>query len=249
MSKISVVVPALDEAARIESTVAQLRAALGRDAQIIVVDDGSTDDTASRADRAGADAVVRLPENRGKGAAVRAGVARATGETLVFTDADLAYPPDQIERLVAEVAGGTGMAAGTRRHGDTVTLVRAGLLRDVGGRVFNLLVRRALATTHSDTQCGLKAFDAATAKVLFGCSEVDGFAFDVELFKLADHFGVRVVEVPVTIANTTTTTVKVRRDAVRMLRDLRRIRRRVGDGTYDRRREALERSAGRTSDA
>jgi dolichyl-phosphate beta-glucosyltransferase len=249
MPKVSVVVPALNEAARITATVEQLRSALGSSAQLIVVDDGSADDTAARAEAAGADAVIRLPHNRGKGAAVRAGVARATGEVVVFTDADLAYPPDQITRLVAEVAGSTAMAVGTRRHGDTVTLVRAGLLRDVGGRVFNLLVRRTLGTTHSDTQCGLKAFDRATASVLFGCGEIDGFAFDVELFKLAERFSVPVIEVPVTIANTTTTTVKVRRDALRMLGDLRRIRRHARDGTYDRRREELRRAADRTSDA
>ena len=112
----TVVIPAFDEAAGIGRTVAAVREALAEVAvdggiEIVVVDDGSADGTADAALAAGADQVVVLPENRGKGAAVRAGVAAARGRTIACTDADLAYSPDQLLRVIAEVEERVG-----RRH-------------------------------------------------------------------------------------------------------------------------------------
>jgi len=240
MSAISVVVPALNEAPRIASSLARLRAELGDDAEIVVVDDGSSDETARVAGEAGADVVVRLPMNVGKGGAVRAGVGRATGDVIVFTDADLSYAPEQVAQIAAQVACGHPMVVGTRRHLDTTTLVRARPVRQVGGRAFNWLCRAALRERHDDTQCGLKGFAAPTAKLLFACGQVDGFAFDVELFRLAELFAIPITEAAVVVSNTTSSSVRLSRDAATMLRDLWRIRRWSQDGTYDRRRRDFE---------
>jgi glycosyltransferase involved in cell wall biosynthesis len=240
--RLTVVVPAYNEAARIGRTVAALREELGDlgdgGLELLVVDDGSTDLTATRAEEAGATEVLRLGVNGGKGAAVRAGVAAATGRTIAYTDADLSYPPDQVLALLGHVEGGAPFVAGSRKHVDTVTLIRARRLREASGRVFNLLSRLVVLGRYRDTQCGLKAFRGDVAHELFRCGRVDGFAFDVELFLLAERFGIPILEVPVRVANTESSSVQMGRDSRRMVEDLARIRSWAADGTYERRRAA-----------
>jgi glycosyltransferase involved in cell wall biosynthesis len=234
--RLSIVVPAYREGARIADAVAKLQAATAGvqgGVEVVVVDDGSGDATAEAARSAGADQVVVLPQNRGKGAAVRAGVAVARGRTVAFTDADLSYSPEQLLGLLAEVEAGSDMVVGSRRHVDTITLVRARRLREVSGRLFTILTRLLLLHDERDTQCGLKAFRADVARALFGQARVDGFAFDVELFFLAERTGVKVTEVPVTVTNVETSSVRVGGDALRMVRDLFRVRRWARSGAYD----------------
>jgi glycosyltransferase involved in cell wall biosynthesis len=235
--RLSVVVPAYFEGERIGSTVARLRVALADIAdtggvEIIVVVDGSTDETGEVARAAGADDVIELPVNRGKGAAVREGMMRAKGRSVVFVDADLAYPPEQIHALLDMVEKGYDMVVGSRRHVETNTLVRARRLREVSGRVFNLFTYAVLLGQYRDTQCGLKAFRADAARALFSRTRIDRFAMDVELFFLAERLGLSLAEVPVTLSNTATSTVSVGRDARQMLTDLAHIRRYAIGGHY-----------------
>jgi glycosyltransferase involved in cell wall biosynthesis len=235
--RLSVVVPAYQEVG-IDATVAAIRATLGPrmgvgGLEIVVVDDGSHDGTAERATSAGADVVVRQPVNRGKGAAVRAGVLAASGRTVVFTDADLAYAPVQILGLLERIEEGWDVVVGSRRHDQTTTLVRARRLREVGGRVINLLTRAVLLGDHHDTQCGLKAFRSDVAELIFSHSHVDGFAFDVEVFVLVERYGLSLAEVPVSVVNSQRSTVRVARDAARLVRDLFRIRSWAALGVYD----------------
>lgn len=233
-ARLTVVVPAYNEAARIGRTVTELQRSLGElpdgGLELLVVDDGSTDLTATTAEEAGA-AVLRLGVNAGKGAAVRAGVLAATGRTVVYTDADLSYPPDQVRALLERVEAGAPFVAGSRQHVDTVTLIRARRLREVGGRVFNLLSRLVVLGRYRDTQCGLKAFSSDVAQRLFAASRIDGFAFDVELFLLAERFGIPIVEVPVRVSNTESSSVQMGRDSRRMIGDLARLRRWARDGS------------------
>ncbi|MCU1453992.1 MAG: hypothetical protein JWN46_2138 [Acidimicrobiales bacterium] len=236
--RLSVVIPAYGEEARIAATIGRIRSDLAEVAEaggleVVVVDDGSADATAAAARAAGADQVVVQPENRGKGAAVRAGMLAARGRTIAFTDADLAYAPHQIVRLLTEVEDGWDVVVGSRRHTDTTTLVRARRLREVGGRAINLCTHAVLLGHHRDTQCGLKAFRSDVARLLFAKSRIDGFAFDVEVFHLVERYRLSLAEVPVSVENTTRSTVRVARDAVRLLRDLVRIRRDAGRGAYD----------------
>lgn len=233
--RLSVVVPAYNEADRIATTVTALRSALAPldgGTEVIVVDDGSADGTAAAARAAGADQVLVLPVNRGKGAAVRAGALAGRGRTVAFTDADLAYSPDQIVDLVEKVEQGWDVVVGSRRHDGTTTLVRAGRLRELGGRAVNWLTFAVLLGRYRDTQCGLKAFRSDAARHLFGLGRIDGFAFDVELFVIAERARLSVAEVPVTITNTTRSSVKVVRHTVRLVRDLLRIRRWAREGRY-----------------
>lgn len=235
--RLSVVLPAYEEQDRIAATVDRVRDGLGdlaRDGlEVVVVDDGSRDATAAEAKRAGADQVVVLDENRGKGAAVKAGVLAARGRAIAYTDADLSYSADHLLRLLAAVEAGADMVVGSRRHRDAVALARAGRLREVSGRVFNWVTARVVLGSERDTQCGLKAFSAAAAQALFERARLDGFAFDVELFVIADRLGLRVEEIPVELNDAPGSTVRVAPDAARMVRDLFRIRRWARQGAYD----------------
>ncbi len=232
---LSVILPAYEEEGRIAIAVERLRRELSvlGDVEIVVVDDGSRDETAQAARRAGADHVLSLPTNVGKGAAVRAGMLAAGGRARAFTDVDLAYPPAQLLRLLGELEAGWDVVIGSRRHVDTTTLVRARRLREVSGRLFNLLSRVVLLHRYLDTQCGLKAFAGDAAQVVFARARVDGFAFDVELLYLAQRWGLALKEVPVELADTGTSTVRLLRDAPLMVRDLVRIRRWGGADVYD----------------
>ncbi|NLV55367.1 MAG: glycosyltransferase [Acidimicrobiales bacterium] len=236
--RLSVVVPAYREADRIGATVARIRAELtptvgADDVEVVVVDDGSGDGTDRAARDADADEVVVLARNRGKGAAVRAGVAVATGRTIAFTDADLSYPPAQIERLLVAVEDGWDVVVGSRTHTDTATLVRARRVRELGGRLVNLCTHAVLLGAYRDTQCGLKAFRSDVARSLFARSRIDGFAFDVELFHLAERDGLSVREVPVEVAHADRSSVRAVRDGLRLVRDLGRIVAHGRAGHYD----------------
>lgn len=236
--RLSVVVPAYREATRIGGTVARLREALAPleragGYEIVVVDDGSGDGTADAARAAGADRVLAFETNRGKGAAVRAGMLAARGRTVAFTDADLAYPPEQLLGLLGRVEEGWDVVVGSRKHVGTTTLVRARRVRALASRAFNVLTELVLLGQYRDTQCGLKAFRSDVAKLVFSRARVDRFAFDVEVFHLAERYRLSLAEVPVDVANTATSTVRLGRDALRMLVDLVRIRRWAGRGAYD----------------
>jgi dolichyl-phosphate beta-glucosyltransferase len=243
--RLSVVIPAYREVSMIASTVERVRRELDAVApeglEVVVVDDGSGDGTAAAARLAGADLVVELAANRGKGAAVRAGMLAASGRVRAFTDADLSYAPAQVLGLLEAVEQGADVVVGNRYHERSTTLVEAGRLRQVGGRAINLATRTVLADRHADTQCGLKAFRGDVAEVLFRHGRIDGFAFDVEVIHLVERYRLRLVEVPVEVANSDTSTVHVARDALRLLVDLVRIRRAGAAGAYD--VDAAERSA------
>jgi len=234
--RLSVVVPAYREGDRIAAAVKAIRAELqdlDGGLEIVVVDDGSRDDTAAAARDSGADQVITLPGNRGKGAAVRAGVLAANGRTVAFTDADLAYGPDQLICFLETIESGWDVAVGSRKHEGATALVRARRLREIGGRVINLFTHVVLLGNYRDTQCGLKAFRADVASELFDRARIDGFAFDIELFVMVERNGLALTEVPVAVRNTRASTVRVVRDAARLMRDVLRIRRWARQGVYE----------------
>ena len=236
--RLSVVVPAYREEDRIAETVERIRAELPELAdpgglELVVVDDGSPDGTAERARAAGADQVLVQPANRGKGAAVRAGVLAARGRVVAFTDADLSYAPRQLLRLLEGVESGWDVVVGSRQHVQTRTVVRAGRLREVGGRIINMFTGIVLLGRYRDTQCGLKGMRSDVGRLVFSHARIDGFAFDVEVFHLVERYRLSLLEVPVEVANSSRSTVNVARDALRLVRDLFRIRRWGRLGRYE----------------
>lgn len=234
--RLSVVIPAFREGDRIGATVARVHeelADLDGGLEVVVVDDGSPDDTAAAARVAGAELVVSYPDNRGKGAAVREGMLAATGRTVAFTDADLSYSPRQILRLLVAVEDGWDVVVGSRQHTHTLTVVRRGRIREFGGRLVNVFTGLVLLGRYRDTQCGLKAFRRDVARLVFSNCHVDGFAFDVEVFHLVERYRLTLAEVPVEVENSERSTVHVVRDFTRLVRDLLGIRNRSRTGAYD----------------
>jgi len=236
--RISLIIPTYEEADRIAETLStvdsELRSSLQKsdDMEVIVVDDGSKDATSEIARQAGADVVIRLEENKGKGAAIRAGVQEANGSVIAFTDADLAYNPRQVLKLATLVESGYDMVVGSRQHIETKNLVRAGRFREIGGRLINIATSALLLGHYRDTQCGLKAFKSQVAKSLFAAGTLDGFSFDVELFHLAERWDLSLMEVPVEVENSQRSSVSAFGDGIFLLLDLIRIRQRARSGTY-----------------
>ncbi len=212
MPALSVIIPAYNEAARLGATLARITTFLAdRDAEILVVDDGSGDATAALAEAAGA-RVVRHVVNRGKGAATRTGMLVAAGDRLLLCDADLATPIEELAGLAAALDAGADVAIGSRAK-ETTTLAQP-WSRRILGRGFRMLVRYGLGVTVRDPMCGFKLFSRAAAHDLFERSRIDGFAFDVELLYLARGRWT-VSEVPVRWRHVTGSRVQLRRDVVR----------------------------------
>ncbi len=235
--RLSVVVPAYCEESRIAATIDTIRSELTSigepgAVEIVVVDDGSADRTAEVAERAGADLVVVQPRNRGKGAAVRAGIAASSGRTVAYTDADLAYPPKQIIEFLDAIEQGWDAAIGNRHHEDTVTVTETSKLRSVGSRTVNAATNILLLGNYRDTQCGCKAFRSDVARIVTGAGIIDGFAFDIEVLHLIERHGLSLREMPVQVVNSDSSTVSAVRDGLRVGRDILRIRRRSRRGGY-----------------
>lgn len=200
------------------------------DIELIFVDDGSDDSTVDTLEAAcfhahlSAD-IVRLPANRGKGAAVAAGVAHAKGAVIGFSDADLSCPPDDIARVFAAVDGGEAdVAIASRTDPDSSLPVRQPLFRRTSGSLFNVTLRLLGLTDLRDTQCGLKAFTDDAAHALFGALGTDGFAFDVEVLARARRSGLKVIEIPVVWRHVEASRVRPVADGTRMVVDAVRIR-------------------------
>jgi glycosyltransferase involved in cell wall biosynthesis len=233
---LSIVLPCLDEADRLPGTLAAYLAHFppGRsEVELLVVDDGSSDDTAAVADKiAVVDPrvrVVRNARNHGKGYAVRTGVQAAQGELVVFTDADGSYGPEQLEKVVAALdlaPVAIGARLGSRSGAGPP-------LRRMASRIFNRVMRRLLGLPFHDTQCGLKGFRRAAARPIFARARVNGYAFDAEALLVARRLGIEVLEVSVRAEERQGSKVRLRGDALRMLVDVWRVRRAAARGAYD----------------
>lgn len=200
VTRLSVVVPAYNEAGRITEGLAKLVAALDpADTEIIVVDDGSTDDTVELATAALASwpqsMVLSLPSNAGKGAAVKAGVFEATGATIAFVDADMATDLQDLRPLI-DALGSHHVAIGSRSHKQS-SVDRRPLMRAIMNRTFGMLVTAVTRLPYMDTQCGFKAFRGPVAKLLFHGQTVEHFGFDVQILDLAARLGLSVTLIPV----------------------------------------------------
>jgi dolichyl-phosphate beta-glucosyltransferase len=226
--RLSVVIPAYNEAGRLPTTLATYLPLLPADAEVLVVDDGSSDATSVvvRAIAAG-DARLRLiclPTNRGKGYAVRTGVLSASGDRVLFADADGATPIEELARLIAALDAGADVAIGSREHTPAGLAVHTTAWRRFAGRVFHQIVRYAGVKGITDSQCGFKLFRGPAAAALFSRLRVNGFAFDVELLLLAQRFEMTVAEVPVNWTHQPGSKVRVVRDGLHMAMDVLRLR-------------------------
>ncbi len=225
----SVAIPCFNEAARIGDTVRSTLdylSAESPDAELIVVNDGSTDATSTivREALSGAKIQTRLLENfpnRGKGAAVRTGLLAATKRIGLFFDADLSTPLSEIPKVIGPIAqGDVDLAFGSRALDRKLIGIRQPWRREQAGRVFNLIVRFATGMPFWDTQCGFKAFRLDVCRPILEKAHTIGFAFDVELLFLAYQAGLRLREIPVRWNHAEGSKVHVIHDSLRMLREV-----------------------------
>jgi dolichyl-phosphate beta-glucosyltransferase len=227
----SIVLPAYNESERIAATIERIFTFAEQHAwqtEIIVVNDGSSDDTAEvvaqcAATRPGV-RLLQNPGNRGKGYSVRHGMLQAQGEILLFSDADLSSPIAEAGKLFAAIAAGADVAIGSRWVKTELQLRRQPLYRQLLGRVFNLALRLILGLRFQDTQCGFKAFTRRAAHLLFPLQKIERWGFDPELLYLAKRLHLRVEEVPVAWAHREGTRINPLRDGMRMFVEMLEIR-------------------------
>lgn len=231
----SIVVPAFNEARRLPRYLEEIVAYFdgrGESYEVIVVDDGSTDETVALVTQAASRyprvRVLALSRNEGKGAAVRQGMLAADGELRLFADADGATPITELKRFEPALAAGADVVIGSRAMADPAVCVVAQLHRMAAGRVFNWMVERLGLAGIADSQCGFKLFLGRVADDLFARVQTAGFGFDVELLLLARAAGYRTVEVPVNWTDQPGSKVGVLSHGPRMAWEILRARWRLG---------------------
>jgi glycosyltransferase involved in cell wall biosynthesis len=234
---LSIVIPAYNEARSIKRTLGAILDYVRRKdfpVEIIVVDDGSTDHTAEAASGQAGIRVLRNSRNRGKGFSVRHGVLEARGELVLFTDADLSAPIEEMDKLLAAMEHSRADAAiGSRALQRELIGVHQSALREWGGRFFNLLVRIFAGLKFHDTQCGFKLFRRATTRHAFEIQRVERFGFDPEILFLIQRLGGKVLEIPVRWNHDPATKVHYLRDPAHMTMDLLALRWRAITGQYE----------------
>jgi dolichyl-phosphate beta-glucosyltransferase len=242
--KLSIIIPAYNEADMLAETIDQLAKIIaneefgGIDYEIIVVENGSTDDTWKIAHLydAARPRVFAIQSLTGKGAAVRRGMLYAHGDVLMMCDADLSMPPSFIPKMLDQMADGHHVVIASRQLGERIG---EPVTRHIMGRVFNLAVQALVLPGISDTQCGFKLFTRRAARAIFDNQMMDGFAFDVETLVLARALGFEIAEIGVDWYYHPSSSVRPVRDSVAMFRDVLAIRKRINNGVYDQQIGAL----------
>lgn len=241
---LSIVVPAFEEENRLGDSVAKILDYLADssfESELIIVDDGSRDDTAAIAkaacgqnDGAISCSVVRYEQNRGKGYAVKTGLMAAKYDIALFSDADLSTPIEETPKLIDPIANdGFDVTFGSRALDRSLIGTHQPWRREQGGKVMNLIIKTMSGLPFFDTQCGFKAFNMKKFRPLLPLMTVDRFGFDVEFLFVAKYHGLRLAEIPVRWNNVEGSKVSVVRDTRRMFVELAQIRRNAKNGAYN----------------
>jgi glycosyltransferase involved in cell wall biosynthesis len=238
--QLSIVIPAYNESARIEAALERVMSCVaerGWDAEVLVVDDGSKDDTSAIVERWMSQHprlhLVQNPGNRGKGYSVRNGLLQAAGDIVMFTDADLSAPMEEAERLLAAIADGADVAIGSRWLDRTRQTIHQPLYRQFFGRCFNWITRSVMGLPFKDTQCGFKAFKRSAAQTIFRLQTIERWGFDPEILFIAQKLKYVVRVVPVTWGHDERSRMSYLKDGMKMLEDMARIRANSLAGRYD----------------
>ena len=236
----SIVIPAYNEGTRLGATLEKVLdyvAQHGCEAEVIVVNDGSRDNTAelvrSFAEKNPAVRLIENPGNRGKGYSVRHGMLSARGRIVVFSDADLSSPIEEVSKLLQPLGEGADIAIGSRWLRSELQTQRQPLHRQLFGRIFNLLLRITLGLRFRDTQCGFKAFRRRAVEKIFPLQKIERWGFDPEILFLARKFGFRIEEVPVAWGHSGETRIHPLTDGSRMFVEMLRVRWNDLTGKYD----------------
>ena len=214
LQSLSIVIPAYNEENRLPASLDRVLSWMGSRqlgfSEVIVVDDGSTDATSAVAADRRRIRLLKNPGNRGKGYAVRNGMLAALGEWVLYSDADLSTPIEEVDTLYcAALKSGASIAIGSRAIDRSKVTVHQSALREWSGRAFNLAMRTITGLRFHDTQCGFKLYRHDAAQTVFSAQKLDGFSFDVEDLYIARRAGLKAVEVPVRWANVEGTKVSM----------------------------------------
>lgn len=228
---LSVIVPAYNEAQRLGPSLVNMIQYLGRQdyaSEIIVVDDGSTDSTVEVAKKelaAFPHTLLLNGTNQGKGYSVKQGMLAGKGRYLLFTDADLSTPIEEISRFLKNMTEkGYDCVIASRALAESQVEIHQNRLRELMGKTFNKMARSLSFKGISDSQCGFKCFSQKAAHDLFALQKLKGFSFDAEILFLAQKRGYRVLETPVIWRNSAQSRVRMIRDPLVMFWDIARIR-------------------------
>ena len=237
---LSIVIPAYNESARIESALERVLACVAErhwNAEVLVVDDGSSDSTPDIVRRwmtAHPNLhLINNEGNRGKGYSVRNGLLQATGQVVMFTDADLSSPIEEAERLFEALDAGADVAIGSRWLDKQRQTTHQPLYRRFFGRCFNWVTRKVMGLPYKDTQCGFKAFKRDAAQVIFRLQTIERWGFDPEILFIARKLGYKIVEVPVTWGHDERSRMSYLKDGMKMLEEMAEIRTNSVRGRYD----------------
>lgn len=242
-ASLSIIIPAYNEATRLEKSLRAAMSYLSQnlpDAELIVVDDGSSDNTADLARQVFQESgelrtsVISYKSNLGKGRAVRLGLLAARADIVLFTDADFSTPISETPKLVGPIENGEcDVAFGSRALDRQLIGVHQSWRREQGGRVFNLVVRVATGMPFWDTQCGFKAFRMSVCRPLIEAATIDRFGFDVELLYLAFRAGLKMKEIPVRWDHNDGSKITLFTDSFKMVNEVGLIRQQARRGVYD----------------
>lgn len=223
--------PAYNEHDRIGPTLVRLNEFLTEQPyswKVVVVNDGSKDDTAQIVSTFAAThdrfELLDSQPNHGKGFVVRKGMLETEADWLLFSDADLAAPIEEVDKLWKAVENGTPIAIGSRPLKESNLEVRQPWYREMAGRSFNLAVQVFAVKGIKDTQCGFKLFRQDVAQDVFGRCKLDGFGFDFESLMIARDLGYKIAEVPIRWSHQEGSKVNMVRDGIRMLTELVKLR-------------------------
>lgn len=236
---LSIVIPAYNEEKRLLPTLSKICAYLsdqGFPYEIIVVDDGSTDNTLQMVRNfASSDnhiVILANGQNKGKGYSVRKGMLHAKGEYVFFTDADLSTPIEEIEKCLPYLTNGYDVVIGSRSMPGSDITIHQPWYREKMGKIFNFMVNVVLLKGIIDTQCGFKGFKKKAVNTIFNRCSIDGFSFDVEALYLSRKFNFKIREIPIRWENSTLSKVNPIRHSLQMFKDLFRIKIKDLIGSY-----------------
>ena len=238
--QLSIVIPAYNECARLEGTLDRVLRCVeerGWDAEVLVVDDGSKDQTSAIVEHWIETHpylhLIQNPGNRGKGYSVRNGLLQAAGDIVMFTDADLSAPIEEAERLIAAINAGADVAIGSRWLDKQRQTKHQPLHRRFFGRCFNAVTRQVMGLPYQDTQCGFKAFRRPAAQVIFRLQRIERWGFDPEILFIARKLGYTIQEVAVTWGHDERSKMSYLKDGMKMLEEMAVIRSNSVAGRYD----------------
>jgi dolichyl-phosphate beta-glucosyltransferase len=244
--KISVVIPCFNEGKTVFQNIKEINGYLARKFsgyEIIAVNDGSSDNTLSELRLVQQEVSVKIINNEineGKGRAVRDGISASSSEIVMFLDADLAIPIEELEKFIEEINKGADIAIASRFVPGLKILRPVLWYRKIMERIFQILRIIILNSWKvRDTQCGFKVFRLDAARRIFSMATINRFAFDAEIIFIAKKFGYTIRELPISLQNPPQSHIRILRDSVNMFFSLFKIRSNDLSGVYKWKQEPM----------